>query len=317
MKNETGARSTEADAALLDLLHKLRERNYAFTTPTPATHGRVIQRPGRRTAKTIEDVLGWSLPFGPGIMPAKLVACLQNAEMVEEVGSQMRSRIRVSSLRGALYLHSAYPTVATDAVFFGPDSYRFADLVASELMSEPVSEGAHIVDIGTGAGVGAIVAAATCASTRISMTDINTKALRFARINAAAADIPIQAVECAGLEKVDGRVDVALINPPYIMDEHARTYRDGGGMHGAELSLDLAMTALERLNPGGRVILYTGSAIVSGQDALRSALEQRADADGWTLSYKELDPDVFGEELDHPAYQDVERIALIAAIIRR
>ena len=31
----------------------------------------------------------------------------------------------------------------------------------------------------------------------------------------------------------------------------------------------------------------------------------------------EIDPDVFGEELESPAYRDVERIALVAALIDR
>ena len=36
-----------------------------------------------------------------------------------------------------------------------------------------------------------------------------------------------------------------------------------------------------------------------------------------TLRYEELDPDIFGEELETPAYRDVERIALVSAVITR
>jgi hypothetical protein len=81
--------------------------------------------------------------------------------------------------------------------------------------------------------------------------------------------------------------------------------------------LALTTTALDRLSPGGRVILYTGSAIIGGRDALCAALEQCAATGGHILHYRELDPDVFGEELDKAAYRDVDRIALIAAIIYR
>ncbi len=38
---------------------------------------------------------------------------------------------------------------------------------------------------------------------------------------------------------------------------------------------------------------------------------------GCMLEYRELDPDVFGEELEHPAYAAVDRIALIAAVFER
>jgi hypothetical protein len=35
------------------------------------------------------------------------------------------------------------------------------------------------------------------------------------------------------------------------------------------------------------------------------------------VDYRELDPDVFGEDLDEPAYAQVERIALVGAVIVR
>jgi hypothetical protein len=35
------------------------------------------------------------------------------------------------------------------------------------------------------------------------------------------------------------------------------------------------------------------------------------------LSYREIDPDVFGEELELPGYEAVDRIAVVGAVIRR
>ena len=107
---------------------------------------------------------------------------------------------------------------------------------------------------------------------------------------------------------------VAILNPPYIADSAGRAYRDGGAMRGGELGLRLASEAAARLVPGGRVILYTGSAIVNGEDPFRTALEQAMAAAGCDLAYRELDPDVFGEELDEPAYAGVERIAAVGAV---
>ena len=72
---------------------------------------------------------------------------------------------------------------------------------------------------------------------------------------------------------------------------------------------------MDRLKPQGRVILYTGSAIVGGEDRLAAALRREADERGYALHYREIDPDVFGEELSKPQYRDVERIAVVAAII--
>lgn len=310
-------RVPRGDAALLDLLGHLQASDYRFVTPTPATHARVVARPDRRVARDLRDLLGWSLPFARDTANPVVVALLEAADMLEAEAGLWRSRLRVSSLRGALYLHSAYPTAQNDAVFFGPDSCRFADLIAQELGLAPARADAHIVDIGTGAGVGAIVAAHARSGARITMTDINPKALRFAALNAAAAGVDAASLLGADLTGVDDPIDIALANPPYIIDDAGRDYRDGGAMHGGAVALDMARMAVARLAPGGRLILYTGSAIIDGADRLAAALGDVAQRAGCSMRYRELDPDIFGEELDAPAYADVERIAVVAAIISR
>ncbi|MCR3765210.1 SAM-dependent methyltransferase, partial [Pseudomonas aeruginosa] len=44
-------------------------------------------------------------------------------------------------------------------------------------------------------------------------------------------------------------------------------------------------------------------------------LAQRAR--GWDWEYQELDPDVFAEELESPAYREAERIAVVGLRISR
>jgi methylase of polypeptide subunit release factors len=311
----SGITVNEADAALLRLIETLARRGYRFVTPTPATHARVIARPDRYEARDLADVLGWSLPFAPNVVESELLALLTAADAVEPHGELLRSKVRVSSLKDQLYLHSAFPTDSADSVFFGPDSYRFADLVAAELDSGAL-DGA-VVDIGTGAGVGAIVAATMRPEAAMWMTDVNPQALRLATINAHAAGATIRSVESDTLDQVEGAIAVALANPPYIIDEGARTYRDGGGMLGGQVSLDMARMAVARLASHGRLILYTGSAIVRGEDLLGKALAALAEETECDLRYRELDPDVFGEELDEPAYAQVERIAVVAAVFTK
>lgn len=307
----------EADRALLMLLNRLAERDYRFTTITPASHERVIQRRGSEPARSERDVFGWSLPFHPNLLADGLLELLRTGGMLDESAASLRSMVRVSTVRGQNYLHSAYPTSADDAVFLGPDSYRFANLIADVLRTTPARPGARIVDIGVGAGVGAITAAMWCDHPAVVGTDINPKALRLARINAAAAGVPIETAEISGLGGLSGTFDVALLNPPYIIDESQRAYRNGGGMHGGQLSLGLATAALAKLSPRGRLILYTGSAIVGGNDALQAALGRAAEAHDSAMRCWELDPDVFGEELSNPQYAEVDRIALVAAIFTK
>jgi hypothetical protein len=308
---------TEADAALLRLIETLKRRDYRFVTPTPATHARVVARPDLRVARDLADVLGWSLAFAPSLLDSEILGLLDAGGAIEPAGEgRLRSTLRVSWLRERLYLHSAYPTEAEDSVFFGPDSYRFADLIAAEAASA-VPPGATIVDIGTGAGVGAIVAADLCPGASVAMTDVNAKALRLAAINARAAGFEIGAIQSDNLDDIDRPIDLALANPPYIVDHGERTYRDGGGMLGGEVSVEMARMAAARLASPGRLILYTGSAIVRGEDRLARALEALAAQHDCVLRYRELDPDVFGEELERPAYAEVERIAVVAAVFTK
>lgn len=304
-------------AALRDLLATLKQRDYRFITPTPATHARVLARADRQRATDLRDVFGWSLPFAHDLLDAALLEALEAADLIEAAGDLLRSKVRVSTLGPDLLVHSAYPTDDTHAVFFRPDSYRFARFIADELRRCPEREGSTLVDIGTGAGAGAIAAAHGCPKVDIVMTDINPAALRLARVNAQAAGVEARFVLGEDLSGIAGVLDLVLANPPYIIDPAGRAYRDGGELHGAGVALAMACEAVPRLAAGGRFLLYTGSAIVRGKDALHDRLVQLAAAEGCRLRYEEIDPDVFGEELETAAYADVERIALVTAVIER
>jgi len=302
------------DEALLALLRELAKLDYEFVTVTPETHKRVLRRSGP-VALGLRDIFGWSLPFELALLPDSLWDALERSGVAEPTGALWRSRVRVSTIGRQLFLHSAFPTDAADSVFLGPDSYRFAAFLEREIPR--LARVRRLVDIGAGAGVGAIVAAPLVPGARIAMTDINPLALRLARINARHAGIETEALEGKGLAGLDGPIDLVVANPPFIADTAGRSYRDGGAMHGASLSLAWALEAAERLEPGGAMLLYTGSAIAGGRDDLRAALETQLPAFGCSLTYCEIDPDIFGEQLEEPAYTGVERLAAIGAVIRK
>ncbi|MDP8913675.1 MAG: class I SAM-dependent methyltransferase [Pseudomonadota bacterium] len=306
--------SNEAEPALLDLLATLERIGYEFVPVTPATHARVVARPDKRQARNVRDVFGWSLPFAPAVLPSEMLEPLDKAGLVQAEDGLLKSRIRIGSLHDRLIVHSAYPTIEDDAVFFSPDTLRFADFVRDELLR--AANVKRLVDIGAGAGSGALSAAAVLPGARLTLCDINPLALRIARINARHSGLDVETVE-GGLEAVRGGFDAAIANPPFMVDEDGRTYRDGGEMHGGRVSVDWAVAAATRLSPGGRLILYTGSAIVEGRDQLRATLEREMAALGCSLRYRELDPDIYGEELERCSYADVERIAAVGAVIER
>lgn len=307
--------SAGVHAARVDLLARLKRARYRFVTPTVATHRRILQRDARTSARDLRDVFGWSLPFSSDLLDADLAACMAAAGVLDTSGEMLRSRVRVASLGEDLFLHSAFPANAPDAVFFGPDTYRFANFLSQELQDAP--EVGLLVDVGAGSGVGGIVAARYARARRVILTDLNAKALELARANAEAAGVRAEAMLGDGLAGVGAEIGLVVANPPFIAGSGGRTYRDGGDLRGSRISLDWAVAGAAKLAPGGRLLLYTGSAIVGGDDPFREALVSELSGGGFKLGYRELDPDIFGGELSAPAYRDAERIAAVGVRIDR
>ena len=302
--------------AIVDLVRGLRDEGYVFVTVSPETHRRVDARAharGGTAAASLRDVFGWSRPFRPASIPERVLELARAADILTEDGELLRSRIRVSSLNGQLYVHSAYPTLAEDAVFFGPDTYRYCGMVEQELARGPRSK--RLVDVGCGSGAGGLAAATGGRVEAVVLADINPSALRLAKVNAALAGVAAEIVKSDVLAGVAGDFDVVISNPPYMADPGARTYRDGGGHFGEQLATRIAREALARLGSGGRLLLYTGAAIVDGVDTFRRAVAPVCEEAKVAWSYREIDPDVFGDEIeDNDAYAAVERIAAVALV---
>lgn len=316
----------ERTAALIELGRALRETGYSFVTVTPETHRRVDARAaaaGHANGSSLRDVFGWSRPFEAGVLPAHIMELARAANILaldgreggaDAEGARYRSRVRFSSLGEHLFVHSAYPTAAADAVFFGPDTYRYCELVAAEARLAP-RRARRAVDIGCGSGAGGIVAASD--ADRVVLADINAGALRLSAANAVLAGVAdrVEVTESDVLRSVNGPIDLVIANPPYMVDPASRAYRDGGGSFGEALAVRIAREALARLEPGGRLVLYTGAAVVNGVDTFLRAVREVCIEARAAFCYRELDPDVFGEEIEqNDAYATVERIAAVALV---
>lgn len=294
----------------------LKRASYEFVTVTPETHRRVMARwnqAGNTEGSTLRDIFGWSRPFRKTALTSGQFERARDAAIIESCGDVFRSLVRFSTLEGDLFVHSAYPTDAADAVFFGPDTYRFCSFVKRELEQSPFRRG---VDIGCGSGAGAIVASRY--GEEMLMTDINASALDFARVNALVAGVGEKTVarESDLLAQVVEPIDLIIANPPYMFDPARRAYRDGGGEFGEALAVRILKESLARLEPGGRLILYTGAAVVDGADVFWGTVRAACSDVEADWHYREIDPDVFGEEItNNPAYSRVERIAAVGLVV--
>lgn len=302
--------------ALLDLGRELRAAGYRFVTPSPETHRRVNARKGSAAGASATDIFGWSRPFPQEALPAHWIDLMERGEVLESQGNMLASKVRFSSLGPALFMHSAYPTNGADAVFFGPDTYRFVRLATDALARRPAPR--RIVDVGCGSGAGGICLAMALGDAEVVLGDINPVALRFAAINAALNGVAnISFVTSDVLQGIDGHADLIVANPPYLVDPLARLYRHGGGFLGFDLSLRIVREGLHKLAPDGSLLLYTGSAIVDGRDLFHESISGELSAAGCGFDYEEVDPDVFGEELEQSPYDLADRIAVVALTVTR
>jgi methylase of polypeptide subunit release factors len=299
--------------ALLAVGRYLKSTGYRYTTPTPMTNRRVNGRPENAWAGDAAGILGWSRPFHLDSATATLYQLLAEAGVLAAHEDGWRSLVRASTIGTQLYFHSAFPTREEDAVFFGPDTYRFlraivANLAACEARGKPQ----RIIEIGCGGAPAAIALALRYPEAEVVAADVNPLALQLSQVNAhlnGAANLRV--CESDVLQGVDGEFDLIVSTPPYVIDEDQRTYRDGGGELGAGLSLRIVDEAIVRLAGCGTLMLYTGSAIVAGRDRFQEAACRLLERAGLRFDYDEIDPDIFGEQLGSPAYRQVERTAAV------
>ncbi|WP_416370546.1 methyltransferase [Streptomyces sp. PR69] len=152
------------------------------------------------------------------------------------------------------------------------------------------------LDLGTGSGIQALHAAQH--ATRVTATDLNPRALHFARLTLALSGArPADLREGSLFEPVeDETYDLIVSNPPFVISPGARlTYRDGG-MGGDDLCRTLVQQAGDRLNDGGFAQFLANWQHVEGEDwqeRLRSWVPSGCDA--WIVQREVQDVTQYAE----------------------
>jgi methylase of polypeptide subunit release factors len=300
--------------ALIVLGRKLLEFGYRFIAVTPKTHQIVADRPDK--AGSLQSIFGWSRPFNLNDVEPDIVEGLERAGALERLDGHYRSAVRFATINDLIFAHSAFPTTDKDAVFFGPDTYRFVKLLRTSLADLSGKEKLRVVDVGCGSGAGGLYTAKLLGTgVELTLADISRKALDYSAVNAAINEIAANTVLSDVLDGVDGEVEVVIANPPYLVDDEQRLYRHGGGDLGLSVAWRIVEEALVKLPPGGRLVLYTGAPIVEGVDPFFQTVRPLLQLYGQHFVYEEIDPDVFGEELLRPAYAKAERIAAVGLTV--
>ena len=136
----------------------------------------------------------------------------------------------------------------------------------AETVRNAAVPGTRVLDVGTGTGALALVAARGGARQVIAV-DICGRAVFAARVNAWLRRLPIDVVRSDLFDAVEGEeFDVIVANPPYVhADEPPRTRAArawNGGTRGRQVLDGLCATAPALLTPGG--VLYVVQSALCG-----------------------------------------------------
>ena len=151
-----------------------------------------------------------------------------------------------------------------------------------------------MLDVGTGSGAIALALADEHPGARVVALDSSPGAIALARENAEACKLEIELRQGDIREPIEGRFDLVVANPPYVLPEEIETlepevrdWEPREALVGVGVSEALAGRGRELLVPGGRLAVELGE----GQQAAYAALLVDLGYEDVTIS-----PDLTGRE---------------------
>jgi release factor glutamine methyltransferase len=148
-------------------------------------------------------------------------------------------------------------------------------MLADHLRRERLGPGVSVLDLCTGSGLLALVAARRGASS--TAIDVSRRALLSVRLNARLNGVRVRALRGDLFGPVRGeRFDLIVTNPPYLPDPEGELPRRGlarawdAGPRGRAFIDRICAEAGEHLKPGGALLLIHSS--VCGEQATLDAL---------------------------------------------
>jgi hypothetical protein len=301
--------SDPAEMALFEVGRALQNEGYRFTAVSPATRATVNARPGNEEAHDLRGVFGWCRPFLPEVLPARLLGALDEAESLARGSSgRLQSRIACASFGGQVLVHAHLPVGDPAAVAFGPQSYRFI-----QLLRRTLGGGGRLLEVGCGCGAAGLSLADRF--TALTLCDAHPLAVRCARVNAALAGCDQADVSCRdGVDGLRGAYQAIIADATAAL-EAGGPWLGADGQLGIAAAVRLVGSAVPLLAPGGCLVLIAGAPVVAGEDLLEQALAPLLSTCGLPAHYDELEVDVGGTLLAGPCCARVERIARVALVV--
>ena len=202
-----------------------------------------------------------------------LDAFLTHAEinsLIELIERRVKKRVPVAYLLGEAWLQGYRFSVDSRVII--PRSF-IAELLKDQLapwIPDPAAVGS-VLDLCTGCGCLAIIAADLFADAQVEAVDISVDALAVAARNVEDYGLSdrVQLIESDLFRELgDSRYDLILCNPPYVTDQalarlpreysHEPTLALAGGPDGLDVVRRVIAEARAHLSPGGMLVVEVG-----------------------------------------------------------
>jgi len=209
----------------------------------------------------------------------------QSRAAFRELVTRRAQGVPVAYLTGQREFYSLRFRVTPDVLVPRPETEFLVITLLDLARQRPAAEQITVCDVGTGSGVIAICVAKHAANCRATALDISPGALRVARANAVEHGVEdrIEFIESDLFDKLPPaeRFDFIVSNPPYVsaaeMEALAPEVKDYeprlallGGGRGTEVIEALVPQAVERLKPGGHLLIEINPRV---HEAVRALLE--------------------------------------------
>ncbi|HFH9837825.1 TPA: peptide chain release factor N(5)-glutamine methyltransferase [Streptococcus suis] len=132
--------------------------------------------------------------------------------LLEDIFQQLSLHIPAQYIIGKADFHGLEFAVDERVLIPRPETEELVDLV----LQENSRTGLRVLDIGTGSGAIAISLAHARPDWQVTAADISPQALEVAHKNAQAHGVQIDFIQSDVWDKVTGRFDLIVSNPPYI-----------------------------------------------------------------------------------------------------
>ena len=232
--------------------------------------------------------------------PERILSETDKSLLRDLIGRRIRQEPAAYILGHREFWSLAFKTTP-DALIPRPETEILIETLFALNDENPTDQSLHLLEIGTGTGVIAVVTAREIVNCQVTATDHSTEALAVARTNAEKHGVSkkIKFFQCdmfTGLP--EGPYDFIVSNPPYIetirLNDLMPDVRDfeprcalDGGIDGLDFYRRIVPGALDYLKEGGGLVLEIGetqaktvSRLLSAEDKYE-AIKVTQDAGGY------------------------------------